>query len=81
MGIIPKICGKSVDIIRYFKYHVLVQEVDSKQIYLVEYDKFDPAPGVSYNRDLAEVSNVISLDWVRRCRKKKQKVQKLAETQ
>lgn len=63
--------GIVVEIIEIFDDSVLIQEVDSKEIYLVYYHDFDPSDSILYN---IETSNIISLDgWKALCQKKKKK--------
>lgn len=63
--------GILVEIIDIFEESVLIQEVDSKEVYLVYYSEFDPSDAMLYN---IEESNIISMEgWKAICQEKKKK--------
>ena len=68
-----KFKGKPVDIIEMFDLGVVVQDVESKDIFTILYDELDSPQDVGYNNE----SNIISLkgwkEWQRKTKKKNQK--------
>jgi len=65
--------GVSVDILELFDDLILIQEIISKNIYLITYNCIDPHDNIGYNSKCEEDSNVISLKgWSRWQGRKKQ---------
>lgn len=58
-----KILNIVYDVIEWFDYHVLVQNPDTAELFLVEYQNIDPASGIKYTE--VSDSNVVSIrSWV-----------------
>jgi len=57
---------KEVDIIEVFDDYLIVQELKSKQIYIVRYCDLDNLHCTPTSDKMVETSNVISLDYYRK---------------
>lgn len=73
--------GKKLDIVSYFKYHALVQCVETKKVYILAYEDFDAVLTEECCK-IQEESNVISFNyWVDKCLKKNKKIKQRANKQ
>lgn len=63
--------GVVVEIIELFDEKALVQELISKEIYLIYLCEFDPTDGIGYNNNIEPEgrSNIISLKGWLKCQK------------
>lgn len=68
---VSKVSGVEVDIIELFTDLVLVQEITTKNIYLVPYYCIEADADISYNDNCEDISNVISLEGWKKWRKRK----------
>lgn len=64
-----KVCGVVVDLVEVFAYHVLVQEVETGDIYLVPLSAFDQT-----GDDATVDSNVISMRGWKSCRENEDEI-------
>lgn len=69
-----KVNGVPVEVIECFKEHILVQEVVSRDIYLVFYWQIDPSETIGYN---SNDSNIISLKGWLQWQEEKEQLEKL----
>lgn len=73
------ICGRIIDaeVIELLGDFVLIQELISKNIYLIDCNCIEPEYEIGYNNNCEEKSNIISLEgWTRWRKRKKQPKQK-----
>lgn len=68
--------GVCIEIIEVFEESALIQEIESKEIYLIDFDDFDMDDSVRYNNN-SDTNNVISLyGWKDKWQKKLKQQQK-----
>lgn len=60
--------GKHLDVIELFPETILVQDIVTKEVFLILYCQVENESGVCYNN--SEVSNIISLEYWKKCQKK-----------
>jgi hypothetical protein len=62
-----RVKGKDVDIIEYFDEYILVQEISTGKIFLTVIYSIEEVGKIE---EPEEKSNIISIDWARKCQRK-----------
>lgn len=65
---IVKFNGRIVEVIELFSDHLIVQDIRTKEIFLILYCQVEKENEICYNSD--DVSNIISLEFWKQCLRK-----------